>query len=193
VTSSIAIDTLSIGVPVKHQRNRRKPAEPETIHLEVRTDELWVWDDGHQLASEIFTFPGHTAESMFRDIAEVPHLDEIFRAVTEHQVANRANLVGAHLEPAVQATEMAIAARDGSSVYFADASGQMKIGWSKKVGARIAQLQTGSAVPIKLLGTMAGGRALERRLHDQFAHLRLSGEWFVAAPELLDFVAREAK
>jgi hypothetical protein len=81
-----------------------------------------------------------------------------------------------------------LAHRDGSSVYFAEAGRRVKIGWSTRVATRLAQLQTGSADPIRLLGTEPGGRALERRLHERFASARISGEWFEPTPELLAYV-----
>jgi hypothetical protein len=184
---TISIDNLGIDVPVEHPR-RRGPAKTETISVHARTDALWVWDEECQLQSEIYLFEKRDPR-FGRHLAEIPHLDAIHRAITEHAVAQRANLIGSHLQHAVQALEAVIAERDGSSVYFADAGGHIKIGWSRKVSTRLAQLQTGSAVPIRLLGTMPGGRAAEQRIHEQFAHLRISGEWFIAAPELLAFVA----
>lgn len=194
MTPSIGIDSIWLSVPVEHVRPRkRKPLiEVEAISVQVHNDSLWLWDEGCQFQSEIYDFGRKHAPGTWRDLAELPHIDEVYRFAAEQHVANRSNLVGAHLEPAVHAMETTIAARDGSSVYFADAGGQIKIGWSKKVSARLAQLQTGSAVPIKLLGTTPGGRAVERRIHERFAHLRLSGEWFIAAPELLAFIAQRA-
>lgn len=183
----IRIDVLFVDVPVTHPGRRGRPT-PEAISVQVHQDSLWLWDEGCQLQSEIYLFEKRDPR-FGRHLAEAPHLDEIHRAIAEHAVAERSNLVGAHLRPAVQELETVIAARDGSSVYFADAGGQIKIGWSRKVSARLAQLQTGSAVPIKLLGTIPGGLALERRIHAHFAHLRTQGEWFVAAPELLAFIA----
>jgi hypothetical protein len=190
---SISIDTLSVGLPVEHPRRRRRgrvEMEAETITVQVYESGIQVWDDGCQLCSDGFSW--RTSDHPWlheQHITEFAHADALHRHIAEQYVANRGNLVGAYLAPAVEALELAIAARDGSSVYFADAGGQIKIGWSKKVSARLAQLQTGSAVPIKLLATTPGGLALERRLHKQFHHLRLSGEWFLAAPELLDHIA----
>jgi len=179
---TIRIDSLHVDVDVEHPRRRR--TEPETISVQVHSDSLWLWDEGCQLQSEIYLFQKRDPR-FGRHLADIPHVDAIHRTFTEHYIAQRKNLVGAHMQRAVQELETVIAERDGSSVYFAASGGQVKIGWSRKVSARLAQLQTGSAVPIKLLGTVAGGRALERRLHERFAHLRVAGEWFLDDPELL--------
>lgn len=40
----------------------------------------------------------------------------------------------------------------------------------------------------ELLATEPGGRPVELQRHEQFAHLRIKGEWFQAAPELLTHV-----
>lgn len=43
--------------------------------------------------------------------------------------------------------------------------------------------------PPKAWTDMPGGRAKEQEIQRQFAHLRVSGEWFEAAPELLAHIA----
>lgn len=65
-------------------------------------------------------------------------------------------------------------------VYYAlaDGLGRIKIGWSTNTHARIAQLQTASSVPLRLLATEEGPMSLERERHDQFRGLNIGGEWF---------------
>jgi hypothetical protein len=186
--SKISIDSLFVGVPVEHP-GRRGATETEAISVQVHRDALWLWDEGCQLQSEIYLFEKRDPR-FGRHLAEIPHIDAIYRAVADHAVAERSNLVGAHLQPAVLELETVIAARDGSSVYFAYTAGHVKIGYSKRVSARLAQLQTGCATPIQLIGTMPGGLAVERRVHKQFDHLRLDGEWFIAHPDLMAYVAK---
>jgi hypothetical protein len=120
----------------------------------------------------------------------MPHFAAFFKAISGQYALHRSDMLGAILKPAVEALESALAASyvEGSCVYFAAVGGRIKIGWSKKVGTRIAQLQTGNAEPIELLGVLPGGRFHERRLHQQFAAARLSGEWFAATPDLLAFI-----
>lgn len=187
--TSLNIGTLELNMQIERPRRRKEPYI-EHVHLSIGTSSCQLWDDTE--CAEIFEYVAAKADGRrhySRHVAELPRLDETFRFLAEQRALHRGDMIGAFLAPAVEAMELAIAERDGSSVYFADAGGQIKIGWSRKVGARLAQLQTGSAVPIKLLATTPGGLALERRLHKQFHHLRLSGEWFLAAPELLNHIA----
>lgn len=77
-------------------------------------------------------------------------------------------------------------------VYFMESvEGLIKIGVSRDPLKRVREVNRGSSNiegmrvgGIQLLGTMAGGRAQEKRLHRRFAHLRAAGEWFWANEEL---------
>ena len=76
-------------------------------------------------------------------------------------------------------------------VYFVrlGEGGPVKIGFTLILKQRLSQLQTSAAEPLQVLGTIPGAtRALEKRLHRQFSHLRTSGEWFAAEEELLDWI-----
>ena len=185
---SLSIDTLSIGVPVEHPRRGRRPQPVEVIDIELSNSGLCLWDEWHQMCRESFTFAPSRDPRIATNVSEMPHIDEVYRFIAQQRVTHRSDLIGAFLEPAVIAMENAIAARDGSSVYFAYTGGHVKIGYSKRVSARLGQLQTGCATPIQLLGTMPGGLAVERRVHRQFDHLRLDGEWFVAHPDLMAYI-----
>lgn len=79
-------------------------------------------------------------------------------------------------------------------VYFihSEESRAVKIGRAKNVERRLKSLQTAHPYELKVIKTIkvkAGKAAkdLENSLHQKFDHLRLSGEWFKAEPELLDF------
>lgn len=77
----------------------------------------------------------------------------------------------------------------GEFVYFVSSEdGRIKIGTSANVEKRMTALQTSSAVKLTLILTIPGSTDLETELHRRFAHLRESGEWFTAAPELRFFV-----
>ncbi len=78
------------------------------------------------------------------------------------------------------------------SVYFvqAIAGGPIKIGMARDVVSRLNHLQVASPVKLALLGTIPGGRAVERRLHEKFSANRLHGEWFTPTRELLEYVRR---
>lgn len=77
----------------------------------------------------------------------------------------------------------------GDIVYFLRAGDFIKIG--KATGtpdSRISQLKTGCPFPIEVAATMIGGYDEERSLHKRFAAIRAHGEWFHAAPALLEFI-----
>ncbi len=70
-------------------------------------------------------------------------------------------------------------------VYVVEQDGYVKIGSSTNLKARLSQLQTGCAVPLRLLGTCSGGFAREKALHREFGAWRRHGEWFKFPPEVL--------
>jgi hypothetical protein len=64
----------------------------------------------------------------------------------------------------------------------------IKIGFSTKYpSARKRTLQTGNPHELKLIMLVQGTVQDERRYHEQFAHLRIRGEWFTDAPELRNY------
>jgi hypothetical protein len=74
-------------------------------------------------------------------------------------------------------------------IYFVQAgddSRPIKIGYARNVGKRIATMQTGCPDELNLLAVMDGDEDVERSLHGLMGHLRVRGEWFRPAPELLD-------
>lgn len=192
----IDIYALKASVPVtprskvKWRNLISSELQTNTVELEIYRSCLRVWDQATFTGNGPDTYGFAPGERTFdrQLITDMPYFREVFRHLAEQRAANRANAVGAFLGGAVDAMEAGLAARDGSSVYFASAGNRVKIGWSKQVGTRLAQLQTGNPDPIKLLGTVPGGRAKERKIQDRFAHARVHGEWFEATPELLAFI-----
>jgi hypothetical protein len=75
-------------------------------------------------------------------------------------------------------------------VYFIQAlpGGNIKIGTTADLEARFRNIQADSPVKLTILATMPGARAVERRLHTRFAHLREHGEWFRPGEDLTAFV-----
>jgi hypothetical protein len=69
-------------------------------------------------------------------------------------------------------------------VYFLRLGNRVKIGFTRNIGSRLAVLPHD-----EVLGVAVGGFADEKRCHDAFAHLRTTGEWFKAEPDLLAFIA----
>ncbi len=89
------------------------------------------------------------------------------------------------------------------SIYFIQcngARGPIKIGKAVDPNRRLSELRIGCPYPMTLLASSVAEDAdlEERRLHMVFAHLRIHGEWFECATELLSAVdenrrdAREA-
>lgn len=75
-------------------------------------------------------------------------------------------------------------------------AGLVKIGIASDIARRLASLQTGNGRPLSCIGVVGAyesrtdALAAEAELHARFAALRCSGEWFRAAPEVLDMAAR---
>lgn len=69
-----------------------------------------------------------------------------------------------------------------SFVYFVQAGdhGPVKIGKAKDPEKRIATLQTGSHVELKLRDVVPGDSTVETMMHHRFAAARIRGEWFGA-------------
>lgn len=69
-------------------------------------------------------------------------------------------------------------------VYVIHATGtsRIKIGFSASPKDRLAQLQTGSPVPLQLLASWPGSVERERRVHRYLSQFRQSGEWFEVPP-----------
>lgn len=75
-------------------------------------------------------------------------------------------------------------------VYFIQGidGGRIKIGWAKRPGVRLRELQTGSPVALRIVAAMPGDRSAERDQHKKWEQHRAYGEWFYPAPQLLDFI-----
>lgn len=73
-------------------------------------------------------------------------------------------------------------------VYFIRSEDKVKIGTTRNVGSRLSSLQTGSPDPLKLLCVIPGDRSKEKQLHERFASLRDSGEWFWLEGELKEYL-----
>lgn len=123
----------------------------------------------------------------------VPHLDEAAYAVIPsgkwqclEQHGNVKAKVVRYLPEYVPPSEC-----DGF-VYFVQSGelGAIKIGWSQDVNRRIDELQVANAKKLFLLGAVPGRMEDEAALHEQFAHLRMNGEWFQDHPEIREYVYR---
>jgi hypothetical protein len=64
-------------------------------------------------------------------------------------------------------------------------NGPVKIGLSGNPEARLIELQTAHFVPLHIVRVLAGGRGVEKWLHDHFAAHHIRSEWFHFQPEML--------
>lgn len=81
-------------------------------------------------------------------------------------------------------------------VYFIQAgeAGPIKIGRSRDdPRQRLSALQTAHYETLRLLGVLQSDPEGEARLHEQFANLRIRGEWFRPGPGLLTLIAEQAE
>lgn len=73
-----------------------------------------------------------------------------------------------------------------SVVYFVRVGDRIKIGTTVNLKNRLRALTLSEK---NVAATQPGSRHEEADLHWRFRHLRLEGEWFRAAPELLEYIA----
>jgi hypothetical protein len=183
---SLRISMVHFDVPYVPKRPRG--AGPFFISAELYMGALQLWEVEDQTACGQSYSYGAPVHGLCSGLDAMPHLDRVFRFLAGEYARHRGTPLGDFVAPAVEAMEAVIAERDGSSVYFAECDGLVKIGWSKKVATRLAQLQTGNPTPIRLLATTPGGLTVERRTHERFAAARLSGEWFELTSELREHI-----
>lgn len=69
-------------------------------------------------------------------------------------------------------------------VYFAECGGQIKIGSSGNVPARMRQLSSTAAAPISLIGAIRGDLRREMAIHKTLTQHRIKGEWYRDCPEV---------
>lgn len=72
-------------------------------------------------------------------------------------------------------------------VYFITDGELIKIGYSGAPTVRLKGLQSDNGRELEIIRTVPGTFEDESRLHAQFAHIRVRGEWFQATPDLVEF------
>ena len=93
-------------------------------------------------------------------------------------------IVVSYAEAEAQQNQRRAAIKSPNLVYYIRFADRIKIGTTSDIRRRM------TAIPHdKLLATEPGDRHLEAIRHREFKHLRLTGEWFRAAPELLKHIA----
>ena len=91
-------------------------------------------------------------------------------------------------EPLTQ-SPLVFDATSNNGVYFVqgEITQRIKIGFSSQVDNRIKDLETSE--PLRLLHVISDASTeKERSIHQQFAHLRVIGEWFEGTAELIEYI-----
>lgn len=82
-------------------------------------------------------------------------------------------------------------------IYFVSAPGRIKIGFTRKPEARLAQLRYSDMEELEIITIVAGSMFEEGKLHELARDHRIKGEWFTDCPEvrvIMDrFVSGELK
>lgn len=78
-------------------------------------------------------------------------------------------------------------------LYLISDGTRVKIGKSKNPEKRLKQLQTGSALKLKLLGTFDLSDHYEKRLHWILRNFRTQGEWFELGAEGTNWIQEYIK
>jgi hypothetical protein len=84
----------------------------------------------------------------------------------------------------------------GDIVYFVQcngADGPIKIGWTRGLRGRLKELRIANPYRLTVLGALKGRATQEAQIQARFKHLRVAGEWFTPAPELLAFIREHAR
>ena len=68
-------------------------------------------------------------------------------------------------------------------IYFASIPGEIKVGISRNVSARLRQLAAEVDEPIELLGIIEGDLEREQSIHKALAPYRTKGEWYQDCPD----------
>lgn len=80
-------------------------------------------------------------------------------------------------------------------LYVVQGGDLVKIGHTTRLSSRLKALRTANGTPVTLLALVPAHPAMEKAIHQRFAHLRASGEWFRVDGELLAYIdhLREGK
>lgn len=135
-------------------------AHPITEHFPVNSMQfLWVYRRGSEAAERGVNI---TTDVLHYIMIEVHDADEYERRRPER-------IQKARERPHV--------------VYYMRIGDRVKVGTTANLDLRMANFN-----PEELLATEPGGYDVERERHQQFAHLRTHGEWFVYDAELKDHI-----
>lgn len=75
-------------------------------------------------------------------------------------------------------------------VYFVEAPGRIKVGFTMHPDSRLKQLQSFDMEKLTVIGIIYGSRALERHIHKLLHGHHQRGEWFNDCPEVRAVIER---
>jgi hypothetical protein len=152
---------------------------PATWQLQEGCDELWPEEEAQARAERADYEARLAAESEAKRAAEAAALE----AAAE---ARRAEAVARSLIKPPGPVVYFVQEIEGSHDEWI---GRVKIGFtSRPLKDRIRDLQVGNSRKLVLRALLSGGEVVEAKLHARFDHLRVHGEWFTCAEELLAFM-----
>ncbi len=106
------------------------------------------------------------------------------------QIEARARQLTLDLEDWIVQPDRKVRSKRGD-IYFVRAGENVKIGFTRNLGQRLAQMQTFFPFALETLLVMPGSLLTERGLHARFKGLRVTGEWFRYTAEIEGFIAKE--
>ena len=74
-------------------------------------------------------------------------------------------------------------------VYFMEAAGLVKIGYTREIQQRLEHVQSHNAAEVRLVRKERGNRTLERSHHKRWRELRVRGEWYRLEGDLADYIS----
>lgn len=113
------------------------------------------------------------------------------RTLKEARMAMQLSLKGTPAKHGLSRSSITPWARE-CYIYFVEDAGAnaIKIGRASDVKSRFCSLQGSTPHPLRLLGSIAAYDIAERRMHEKFAHLRITREWFRGDLELREAIGR---
>lgn len=78
------------------------------------------------------------------------------------------------------------------TIYFAEAGGRIKIGYTKAYSAerRLHQISVSIGMKLKTIGSISGRIDFERHIFEALKQHRTGGEWFTDCPEVRSYIDR---
>lgn len=120
----------------------------------------------------------HQIELWRRTVMEDRDFEDDIDAAADKQRAENA-------EKRLRGDPYNVRAPEPTWCYFMRHETNIKIGYSKDPRKRALAL-----AGAEILAKEPGAASRESQLHEQFAHLRLHGEWFEPGPDLLEYIAK---